>query len=282
MRWPAAALVVLALAGCGSNGGPGLVQTTATKLGSIQSGDVRLALLATPQGAGGQHVGFEVRGPIQLPKPGQLPVARLKYTQVIGSRRADITLIAKGEQGWLRVGGRTYELEADQVEQLRSVAGALQAAGGLSRLDLRGWIADPKEARCGALAPGEDVDCVKGTLDVSHAAADLLGLARAVGRDVPQLEGAGSGALGRSVYSTAVRMATGHDDHLLRSLRVDVTFKRGVAEPLGDLLGGLAGGTLHFAFDVTHPNGPVDVTAPRDALPYSQLSDRSAGAGTGG
>ena len=111
---------------------PELVETTAAKLGAIHSGKIRLALLVTPQGAGGQQVGFEVDGPVALPTGGRLPEARLRYTQVIGPRRASLTLISKGAQGFLRVGGKTYELEPGQVEQLRSVAGALAAAGGLS------------------------------------------------------------------------------------------------------------------------------------------------------
>jgi hypothetical protein len=264
------AATCVVLAGCGGANGSKLVEQTAAKVGNIKSGRLHLALLVTPRGAGGQQVGFRVSGPFALPKAGQLPVAKLTYTQVLGSREATLTLVSDGVDAFVVVKGQAYQLSADQVEQLRGTSGALQT-GGLAQLRVGDWVRDPRTGPCGPVAAAADVDCVHGSLDVANAVNDLLELGRDLGRNVPVLRPGNQRQIGRAVASSTVVLATGHDDRLLRALAIDVLFRPQVPDALRQSLGSLVGGKLHFTIAVASPNRPVHVTVPQNALPFDQL-----------
>src|SRR3954447_13163969 len=182
---PLAATCAL-LAGCGGASGSKLVEQTASKVGDIKSGRLDPALLVRPRGAGGKQIGFRISGPFALPKSGQLPVAKLSYTQILGSRHATVTLISDGVDAFVGVNGKAYQLEAGQVEQLRGTSGALRS-GGLAQLRVGDWVKSPRTGSCGSIARGSDVDCVHGSLDVANAVNDLLQLGRDLGRNVPLL-----------------------------------------------------------------------------------------------
>lgn len=268
------------LAGCGGTSGSKLIQQTAAKVGSIKSGRLDLTLLVTPRGAGGQQIGFRISGPFALPKSGRLPVAKLSYTQVLGSRHATVTLISDGVDAFVEVNGKAYQLSDDQVAQLRGTSGALRS-GGLAQLRVGDWVKNPRTGSCASVATGGGVDCVHGNLDVANAVNDLLQLGRDLGRNVPLLGSANEEQIRRAVASTSVVLATGHDDRLLRALILDVVFRLQVPDPLKSSLGSLVGGKLHFSIAIASPNRPVHVTAPQDSLPYAQLP-KSGGASAGG
>jgi hypothetical protein len=264
------------LAGCGGANGSKLIEQTAAKVGNIKSGRLDLALLVTPRGAGGQQVGFRVSGPFALPKAGQLPVAKLRYTQVLGSREATLTLVSDGVDAFVVVNGQPYQLSADQVEQLRGTSGALQT-GGLAQLRVGDWVRSPRTGPCGSIAPGANVDCVHGSLDVANAVNDLLQLGRDLGRSVPILRAGNERQIRRAVGSSTVVLAAGHDNHLLRALAIDVHFRPKVPDSLRESLGSLVGGKLHFTIAIASPNRPVHVTAPQNALPFDQLKKTGGG-----
>jgi len=264
------------LAGCGGASGSKLIEQTAAKVGNIKSGRLNLELLVTPRGAGGQQIGFRLSGPFALPKAGQLPVTRLSYTQVLGSRHATVTLISDGVDAFVEVNGKAYQLRADQVEQLRGTSGALRS-GGLAQLRVGDWVKNPRTGPCGSIALGADVDCVHGSLDVANAVNDLLQLGRDLGRNVPLLNGSNEKQIRRAVGSSSVVLATGHGDRLLRALAIDIVFRLQVPDPLKKSLGSLVGGKLHFTIAIANPNRPVHVTAPHNALPYDQLPKSGGG-----
>src|SRR3954447_8557410 len=96
--------LVLALAGCGGGGASEdakpVLARTASNLARIHSGDLDLRLLVTPS-TGKGRVGFELQGPFELRGGGPLPVARVEYTQIAGTRSAAATLISTGRQAYV-------------------------------------------------------------------------------------------------------------------------------------------------------------------------------------
>jgi hypothetical protein len=259
------------LAGCGGASGAKLVEQTAANVGDIKSGRLDLSLLVRPRGAGGQQIGFRISGPFALPASGKLPVARLDYTQVLGARRATVTLVSDGVDAFVEAGGKAYQLGADQVEQLRGTTGALRAGGGLAQLRVGDWVLHPRTGSCGSLAPGQDVDCVHGRLAIANTLDDLLRLGRDLGRAVPLVQGSSEQQIRGAVATSKIDLATGHADRLLRALAIEVGFKRVVPATLQSSLGSLVGGTLQFSLEITRPNQPVTVRAPVNALPYDEL-----------
>ena len=260
------ALVALAVAGCG--GGPSaqeVLSETAANLGKIRSGDVSLRLVVAAKG--GEQAGFELEGPLALAEEGKLPVAEVEYTQIAGEESSTVTFLSTGERAFVEVAGETYELPAEQVEELRGGGGGT-AAGGLGAVEIEDWFEDP-ELSDGGEVGGADTDRISARLNVVNAANDLVEIARQLGgSDLQPLEGASAEQLERAIESARIEVFTGADDRLLRRLVIDAELRAEVPPEVEEALGTFGGARFSLDLTIADPNRPVSVQEPEDAEPF--------------
>jgi hypothetical protein len=267
---PFLALVVLLAAGCGGGGDARKVLSqTASSLGDIHSGDLTMRLVVSPRKGTRGRIGFELHGPFAI-KPGGLPVAKIAYTQIAGSRQATATLISTGVKAYAEVNGKTYELPANSTNVLRQAAAGVGGGQGLGELRIDDWLEHPKVSGGGKVG-GADTDHVTADLDVVAAANDLLALVRRLGRAAPTIEGRSADQLRHAVRSSSIDVWSGKDDHLLRRLRLKVDLGFDVPDTLKRALGDVVGAKVDFDLAISAPNKTVSVPPPVNALPPSAL-----------
>lgn len=280
-RWALLALALFPLVSCGGRGAHQVLEATTSNLAEVKSGDLRLAMMASAGASGEERpVGFEVTGSFaEAAAAGELPVARLRRTRVVGGPLEPTTFVSTGKRAFLEVGGTAYEIPESQVQSLRARDVPEKSAGGLQRLDLAGWARAP-EMTDGGQVDGAPVQRVAGRVDVARALSDILAVANQVGaapdEGLRPIDGDGARRLERVVRSSHLEVFTGKEDRLLRRLRLDVTFAAAAAD-LQDLevaLGPLAGSRLHLEMELSGFNRKVDVQAPLGARPLSELRGR--------
>ncbi len=256
-----------------------MLDDTTANLAKVKSGDIRMAMTATAGAEGeARPVGFEVEGPFSVASAvGQLPLARLRHTRVVGKTLPPTTFVSTGQRAFLEVDGKAYELPPDRVEALRAKEAPKGGGAGLQRLDLAKWFAEPKVSDGGRL-DGAPVQRVTGAVEVVNALNDIVAVAdevgTATGEGLQPVDPAGAERVKRAVRSSALEVITGKDDHLLRSIRLDVTFAANDLEGLQQALGPLSGTRLHFELRLSGLNRKVEVAAPASARPFSELQSR--------
>jgi hypothetical protein len=269
VRRAAAVLALVALtAGCGKGHASQVLSQTAGNLGKIHSGDLTLRLVVSPRQGTKGRIGFELRGPFAL-RPGELPVAKIAYTQIAGARQATATFISTGARAYAEVNGKAYELPAASTEQIRQ-AGGLGDSNGLGQFDIASWVQDPV-ATDGGDVGGTRTDRVAAGLDVVAAANGLLGFVRQLGRDAPQIEGDQAKQLEDAVDSSSFEAWSGRKDHLLRRLLLKADLGLDVPPSLRRVLGEVVGAKIEFELAIANPNKPVSVAPPTNPLPSSEL-----------
>ena len=266
-RLAAALLLSLFAGGCGgARDAREVLDQTAANLGKVRSGTLTLRFGLRPAGRPERGVGVELHGPFSLAARSRLPVARVAYTQVAGSRRVPATLISTGRKAFVAVAGRTYRLAPEQADALRLGDGGpgLQAL----KLDVRRWVRRP-ELSTGPRVGGDETDRVTGRLDARAALADLLRAGRRAGAD-GALGGPDARQVARTVRDARIEILTGSEDRLLRRLRVVADLDAPPGRRGG--FGGRAALRLRFGLGVAHPNRSVRVSAPRGAVPLPGTS----------
>jgi hypothetical protein len=268
-----AALLAAALAGCGGGGGDAkdALADTARNLAKIRSGVLHVELVVTPRGKMGRGpIGFRLDGPFSLGSSSSPGTLRIAYTQLAATRRATVTVIETGGRGYVETRGKTYELPPAQAGALRAATQQLGSSGGLGRFGIEDWIRDPKLSDGGRVG-GTETDRIRAGLDVVRAANDLATLARAAGRQVPELQGTNAKQLAHAVRSSSFELYTGKKDRLLRRLRIEADLALGVPQTLRAVLGPLVGAKVRFFFGVDRPNSAIHVARPAHPLPASRL-----------
>ena len=265
-------------AGCGGGGASVLDDTTAN-LAKVRSGDLRMAMTATAGAEGaGRPVGFEVMGPFSVAAAaGELPLARLRRTRVVGTALEPTTFVSTGQRAFLEVDGEVYELPPDQVEPLRAKEAPKGGGGGLRRLDLGKWVVEPTVSDGGQL-DGTTVQRVTGAVNVVKALNDIVAMAEVVGaapdEGLRPVDPAGAERVNRAVRSSSLEVLTGTEDRLLRRLRLDIVFAAGDLAGLQQALGSLAATRLHFELDLSGLNRKVEIPVPAQVRPLSELQRR--------
>lgn len=286
-----AALCGLAPTACGGEAPGEVVARTQANLARIRSGDLDARLVIAAEGPKRTGAtGFELHGPFELPRSaGDLPKARIAYTQIAGSRRARVTLVSTGERAYIEVRGKAYELTPDQERQLREAGGPLGGGSGsgapgataspTGSLDLAAWLREPDLSGGGSIG-GAETDRVTGEVDVASVVTDVLGAAERLG--VPReavgggaLRGAGDERLDRAVSASSIELLTGREDRLLRRLQLGIKLDAKAAAGGGASLGDVEAVRVDLELAIERPNTPVRVDAPRDARPASELSSSS-------
>jgi hypothetical protein len=226
-----------------------------------------LSSLATGQ----DQAGFEVQGPFATARAqGQLPTARLMYSQISGAGRQATTILLTGGKGYLVDGTTAYELTDAQLTPLRA-ATSTGGDAGLAGLDVKGWAKDLKLT--GPEQPF-DVDTVTGRVDPVPAMNDLLALAAGLGNDSsaqpPQLQAADAAEFKRAVKSARIVLVTGHRDRILRSLKITFDLASGQSPRLRTALGKLANVRLTVELSLADVNRPVSLPPPSNVRPISE------------
>ena len=274
MRRPAVALAGAALlAGCGGPSAEEVLSDTAANLERFRSGRLEARLEVRARGVPGGVVGFRLSGPFAFRGRGELPVARIAYTQIAGARRATAILTSTGRRAFVTADGTTYTLPPARVDRLRVGGSSLGSAAG-EELRLGRWLREPELADGGRVG-GAETDLVRAELDVASAVNGLLELSQRLGASgdgaLPAVSGAGRRELERSVASSSVAVHTGEDDRLLRRLRLEVALRRPEDAGSAPALARFRGLRIVFVLAVDDPNSRVRVAAPRGALPPSAL-----------
>ena len=286
-----AALCGLAPTACGGEAPGEVVARTQDNLARIRSGDLDARLVIAAEGPKRTGAtGFELRGPFELARSaGDLPKARIAYTQIAGSRRATVTLVSTGERAYIEVRGKAYELTSDQERQLREEGGPLGGGSGsgtggataspTGSLDLAAWLREP-DLSAGERIGGAETDRVTGEVDVARVVTDVLGAAERLGVSGEAvgggaLRGAGDERLDRALAASSIELLTGREDRLLRRLQLGVKLDAKAAAGDGASLGDVEAVRVDLELAIERPNTPVRVDAPRDARPASELSSSS-------
>jgi hypothetical protein len=266
-------LAVLVLGACGGGDvdAEDVLAETADNLERIESGVLSMRLVLTPKGEDSEVVGFVLRGPFSLESPGELPVARIAYTQIRGSERGTVTIVSTGRQAYVEVDGQAYELSAEQSAQLRQTGKDLEEGQGLGELGVDDWIEDA-ELSDGSEVDGTRTDRIEAELDVAAAAQDLVELSRGLGQGtLEELSDADEQTIERATRSAKLELLTGEEDRLLRRLNLSVDLGFDVPTELRNALGTLVGARIDLELAIDDPNEPVRVSEPEGALPYSEL-----------
>jgi hypothetical protein len=237
--------VSLLLAGCGNDDAKKAVAETTANLRDIHSGVLNVKLLVTPKGSSGaQPYGFELSGPFTV---GSNFYADVNYVQIANGKRGPAHLKVQNGSGTAESNGTTHTLTTSEIGVLRTAAAQATGSGG-SFLPVQNWVENGKLSGCGAN------DCVTGGLDVVRATNDLLAFGRALGRNLPTIEGANADRLKKSARSATFSLVTGKKDRLLRDLTIHIDLGLDVPKTLQTALGPLVGATFDFEFKLDRPN----------------------------
>jgi hypothetical protein len=263
MRRLLAVLGLSMLAACGG-GADSALEEADEKLADVDSATLDLAFEA--RAVEGEEetgpVGFRLQGPFSFESEGELPVADLRYTRLLGRETQEASFISTGSAAFVRTDGRLVELDDEQVESLRLDEGDAGGGAGLDQLDLAQWVEDPKEGN-GPRVDGVATTRVTGRLNVAEALGDIARLAAQLGAadsSVGDLSDDDRRRLARLADARTVEVVTGEDDGFLRRLRADVTFRPATAD---QRLRALAGARLTIRLDLSRVNQRVEVNAPR-------------------
>jgi hypothetical protein len=242
LRELAAAVAVVALAGCG--GGGNVLGESSKALDDVHSGVLSLKVVIEPRGGAGKNpFGFELSGPFEL---GDQTLARMTYTQIANGTTGTATFVLEKDGGYVEAGGTRHQLTAQQLQQFR---GATKEAAGGGGLKLEEWATSMHERDCG------DAVCVAGDLDPVKAIAGLGELQRQVGSGAPAVTD--STGLGDAVRSSRYDLVARKDDKLPQKLSMVVDFEKTVPPKLRRALGSYVGAKVDFRFALARPNEDV-------------------------
>jgi hypothetical protein len=230
-------VLLLATAAVATSCGGGLrsdLSATANNIGKIRSGALAFSMIVTPRTAAAHNpFGFKVAGPFTF---GEVPTARVAYTQIANGHSATATLVLDKSGGYAESNGRRRALSATQLETLRAAAASARSG---SSFDVGSWVKNAH--RCGTR-------CATGDLDVAAAANTLLGLAggkqRLTDAEAKQLAAASRSATYRLTWTAA---------HLVRGLTLHVDLGFAAPPKLQAALGKLVGAKLDLQLGLQHP-----------------------------
>jgi hypothetical protein len=198
-------------------------------------------------------------GPFESNGAGKLPNFDWQLHITGNPRPIDGELISTGTDGFVRYGGRTYEVGQETMSQLQyevQMAGSLKSADltQLTRM-MRDWFAQTSTQE-NARLDGEPVTRVTGQLDLSRALTDISHLAgngKAISqKDIDEFD--------RHASDPRFTVDVGKSDGVLRRIVASVRLP--------------AGSMLRLQLRYRDVNRPVMIDAPANGLPLSELQKR--------
>jgi hypothetical protein len=265
-------LVALLAAGCGQPSAQDVLAKTASGTSAVKSAsfDFRMTMSAKS----GPPVGFELAGPFAAHAGGGLPVTRIAYTQLAGSKSLRVDLVSTGQDAFIGVQGKYYRMPEAQLASLRATNGG--ASSGFGNLRIDRWAQSPRLSD-GGTVDGVRVDHLSGAVDVLAFFNDVFRVTQSFGvggpGSLPPISGTSATQLRRAVRSATFQLDSGKDDHILRRLQVRIELAaNNVSANVSQALGQLSGSHFDLDFNVSRPNQPVHVQAPANPLPSSALT----------
>lgn len=261
-------VAVIALVACG--GEPiEPVARAARSLRDLQSGELHLALTATP--ADGEAASFAIDGPFSVRgDQGDYVVARLRYRQQRGDTTVQSTLISTGSEAWIASGDDLVPLDEEALESLRVDGAADDKPAGLGELDLASWVTDPTRTD-GPVLEGKQTRKITGTLDAGRFVRTLA--AMAAESDLREHDasgsadatGSGDDALQDQVASSRVEILLERTGDAVRRIDARLRFAGGVPASVAEALGPYAAEDIRLLIEIRRPNAPVTVDAPNQS-----------------
>jgi hypothetical protein len=248
-------LAALASAGCGGGGDKAMAEAQ-SGLAGIKRGVLDLRFTAGKgEQAGGHDVGFALAGPFDLSgKPGTLPVAKLKFTRLLGTSERSAQFVSTGERAWAVRNGKAVELKAADLQPLRLSASSSKSSSGAAGLDFDSWVrGTPTTTKAG------DVERIESDVDAVRVINDVLGLAGQFGAGVGPVQGKAAERLRQAVQRARMTVVVGAKDRLVRQVTVDMAV---VAEQAREALGDMAAAHLRLDFKVDRPNQAIGPVSP--------------------
>ncbi|MEJ7797073.1 MAG: hypothetical protein WKF42_01145 [Solirubrobacteraceae bacterium] len=264
-------------AACGNSEEPdataaSTLEQTVAATSKIDNGRLSASIGLQPEGmlALAGAITLRAAGPFASPAAGELPRLRLALAASLAGQSIDATASSTGKRGFLRLGGRDYELDDEFLDALREELAGKQGGGfALLGLDPTAWIKDPRN-RGEAKVGGEDTIRIAGQIDVERLLADLAELldggSNGDGLLTPKLRR----QIAAAVTSAKVDVWSGAQDKVLRQLAVviDFAFDKG-SSPIDGLDGGRV--KLRLRLDDVGTT-TFEVLAPQRPRPLSQLA----------
>jgi len=213
--------------------------------------------LVTVEGAGSRSFIFAATGPVEESGPGKIDQADLQIDESAGARNTSLRLVSTGDRGYLKAGGRWYELSDRQFKNLFAGRGGSGTFVSDLGFDVAKWIKNPKIGG-GSRVDGVEVQELSGELDSGAMAADIRRLD----------SGALDSVLQNAQPGGRVSVFAGKADGIVR--RIEVT---------GAYTGkNAARATVRFEVALVAVNEPQKIEAPQSALPAGRIGgiDRKA------
>lgn len=257
------------------------------------SGRLSVTLAATElEGAGAVPSGFKAELTARFQGRGETETPEFDITVAGegGGESFEIGAVSAGDRGFVRTGGKSYELPPEVWGELTALRGQLAELGrgaagaeGAPALDMSAWLADREEAGTEQVGGVEAVH-TSGRLDVEHMLRDLSRL------EDSGIAGPGAGlgelpvepaAVAAAVKEARVDLFVGRDDGILRRLAVDLRFE--VPKALRERAGGLESGRIALTVELSELGQEQEISAPGDAEPMTPdaVDSQAAGVGVG-
>jgi hypothetical protein len=288
-----AALVALALAGCGGVAtGAGtaatarsLLKQTFTGVHKVDSGVLVVSIKVKVNGSRTitKPLSLSLDGPFQTRGAHALPASDFSVSLSGQGRSGALQIISTGTAGYVAVGGTAYQLPTATYQKLESSfselggSGTSAASGGsaLSKLgiDPLGWLKSPEVVASGTVGGASAIDVSAG-IDMSNL---LTGLAtvldRASAAGITKLPSTSSLAtlaeFASKITKPSVNLWTGSSDHTLRRLTLSLEIP--LSGEVAELTGNASSATLALTLGYSNINQPETVATPTVVQPYSQF-----------
>jgi hypothetical protein len=256
----------------------------ATSAGEATSGKLSVRLTGSDLAGipGGDRFRVELSGIFQ----GQGQQAPPKFDFDLdargGGERFRVGAVSLGDRAFVRVGGDVYRVPEQAWSEITGARTKLASQAGTATggsvlgIDPSAWLAGERTV------PGGKIDGVptlktSGRLDVAAFLKDVAKLSTTTGPaigETPELSRRVRSQIAGAIDRATVEYNVGKADGVLRRARVELRFT--VPSALRDDAGGLRGGRLAVAVDLTGVNQPQQIAAPARPKSAESLPSQDA------